>query len=298
MKVAVMGAGAVGCWFGGLLAEAGHDVTLIGRPALVDAVRAGGLRLQSAAADRTVALRAEADPAAVAGADLVWCCVKSIDTETAGAQMAPHLTPGAQVWSLQNGVDNAPRLAAVIGRPVSPAVVYVATEMAGPAHVRHHGRGELVVSPADAPPERVAAFAQAGIALQASDNVVGALWAKLLVNCAYNALCAISGQPYGPLSKGAQVPQVMREVLAECQAVAAASGVTIPGDPHEAVRRIAESMPAQMSSTAQDLARGRRTEIDHLNGHIVALGDRLGIAVPANRVLTALVKLREAQPAS
>lgn len=298
MKVAVMGAGAVGCWFGGLLAEAGQEVTLIGRPALVDAVRAGGLRLQSAAADRTVALQATSDPAAVAGADLVWCCVKSIDTETAGAQMAPHLTAGAQVWSLQNGVDNAPRLAAVIGRPVSPAVVYVATEMAGPAHVRHHGRGELVVSPDDAPPDRVAAFARAGIALQANDNVVGALWAKLLVNCAYNALCAISGQPYGPLSKGAQVPQVMREVLAECQAVAAASGVTIPGDSHEAVRRIAESMPAQMSSTAQDLARGRRTEIDHLNGHIVALGDRLGVPVPANRVLTALVKLREAQAAS
>jgi 2-dehydropantoate 2-reductase len=125
--------------------------------------------------------------------------------------------------------------------------------------------------------------------------VRGASWAKLILNCAYNALSAITQLPYGRLVKGEGVTAVMRDVIDECLAVAKADGVTIPGDVDAAVRKIAETIPGQYASTAQDLARGKRTEIDHLNGLIVRRGEALGIATPANRLLHAIVKLIESK---
>ena len=322
--VAVVGAGAVGCYYGAMLARAGVAVTLVGRPAHVEAMRRLGLRLSSAAFDEVIAVQASTDIAAAAGAELVLVCVKSTDTEATAAALAPHLRPGACVLSLQNGVDNAARLAAALRaagapRAVWPTVVYVASEMAGPGHVRHNGRGELVLGAAEAaaaagagpgaahdpvlggrpddPMAVVALFARAGVPAEVSGNVAGALWSKLILNCAYNALSALSRTPYGPLVRAPGVPQVMDDVVRECLAVAQAAGVTVPGDPFEAVERIARTMPAQFSSTAQDMMRGRPSEIDHLNGFVVRTGERLGVPVPVNRTLHALVRLVEAQAA-
>ena len=237
-RVAVVGAGAVGCFYGAMLARAGHRVTLIGRPAHVEAIRKRGLRFEGKEFDGYVRLDASTQADAVRGARLVLVCVKSSDSERAAAEIAPFLGPEAIVANLQNGVDNAERIHAVTGRPVIPAVVYVATEMAGPGHLKHHGRGELVIGALDVAPvpradlERVQRwFGEAGIKVAISDNVY----------------------------------------------------------------RIAEWMPTQYSSTAQDLQRGRPTEIDHLNGFVVRRGDALGVPVPANRVLYALVKLIESR---
>ncbi|WP_127803215.1 ketopantoate reductase family protein [Hydrogenophaga sp. NH-16] len=295
LQVAVLGAGAVGCFYGGMLARAGHRVTLIGRPQHVQVFETQGLRMQTQTFDETVKVHANTEASAVAGADLVLFAVKSPDTEAAGAQMREHLKPGALVLCLQNGVDNAERLRAVLpGVQVAAAVVYVATEMAGPGHLRHHGRGELVIEPSTAS-ERVAqALAAAGVPTEISDNVRGALWAKLILNCAYNALSAVGRIAYGELVQQPGVKDTMRDVVAECRAVAAADGVTLPGDVDAAVRRIAETMPSQYSSTAQDLMRGKPSEIDHLNGHVVRRGEALGVPTPANRVLWAVVKLVEA----
>lgn len=295
LQVAVLGAGAVGCFYGGMLARAGHRVTLIGRPQHVQVFETQGLRMQTLAFDETVKVHANTEASAVAGADLVLFAVKSPDTETAGAQMREHLKPGALVLCLQNGVDNAERLRAVLtGVQVAAAVVYVATEMAGPGHLRHHGRGELVIEPSTASERVVQALAAAGVPTEISDNVRGALWAKLILNCAYNALSAVGRTPYGELVQQPGVKDTMRDVVAECRAVAAADGVTLPGDVDAAVRRIAETMPSQYSSTAQDLMRGKPSEIDHLNGHVVRRGEALGVPTPANRVLWAVVKLVEA----
>ncbi len=291
--VAVMGAGAVGCYYGAVLAKAGHAVTLIGRPALAAAVSGAGLVLETAAGRETVSLGAVAEADGVAGADLVLVCVKSGDTETAGRAMLPHLAPGAVVLSLQNGVDNGERLGAVIGRPVVPVAVYVATEMAGAGHVRHHGRGDLILGAGEAS-ERIAAILTAsGIPATVSDRVRDALWAKLTINCAWNALSAVGGRPYGRLFAAEGVGAVLADVVSECRAVAEASGIRLPEDMLAKVEAIAGTMAEQRSSTAQDLARGRRTEIDHLNGYIVREGARLGIPTPANRVLHTLVKLVE-----
>lgn len=299
MKVAVMGAGAVGCYYGGMLARAGHAVVLIGRPAHVEAVRAHGLRMQTTRFDEQVPMEAATGPEAVAGADLVLFCVKSPDTESAGEQLRPHLPPGALVLSLQNGVDNAQRLqAALPQQTVVPAVVYVATEMAGPGHLRHHGRGELVIGPSARSTAIAQTLAAAGVPTEVSDQAIGALWAKLILNCAYNALSAIVRQPYGVLYPAPGIQPTLRAIADECLAVARADGVQVPGDPYAAVDAIAATMPAQFSSTAQDLMRGKPTEIDHINGYVVRRGDALGVPVPLNRLLHSVVKLLEASPAA
>ena len=298
MKVAVMGAGAVGCYYGAMLARAGHEVVLIGRPAHVEAVRARGLRLEAQSFDEHVPMAASTEPDAVQGADLVLFCVKSTDTEAAAAQIASHLAPGALVLTLQNGVDNDERARSVLrSHEVAAAVVYVATGMAGPGHVKHNGRGELVIAPSARGEEVAQALRAAGVPTEISDNVRGALWAKLVLNCAYNALSAITQLPYGVLVRNEGVPGVLRDVVAECLAVARAEGVTIPGDIDAAVAGIARTMPAQFSSTAQDLARGKRSEIDHLNGFVLRRGEALGVPVPANRLLWTLVRLLEDKPA-
>lgn len=302
LSFAVMGAGAVGSYVGALLARAGHRVVLIGRPAHAQAIAAqGGLRVESAAFEGVVPLAAETDAAAVAGADVVLFSVKSTDTEAAAAQIAPHLKPGALVLTLQNGVDNDARVRAVLGaaHTVAAAVVYVATSLPAPGHVRHHGRGELVIGPPSlAAGEAARQLAGAGVPSEVVPDVRGALWAKLVVNCAYNALSALTQLPYGRLVQGhPAVPAVLDSIADECLAVAAADGVRIPGDVRAGVRAIAATMAGQYSSTAQDVARGRPTEIDHLNGYVVQRGEALGVPAPVNRLLWVAVRLVQARGA-
>ncbi|CAN5280331.1 2-dehydropantoate 2-reductase [soil metagenome] len=288
-----MGAGAVGCFYGGMLARAGHEVVLIGRAAHVDAIERDGLRLEMATFDGYVPMKASIEAAAVDGAELVLFCVKSTDTESAGAQMRDSLAHDAVVLSLQNGVDNADRLRTVIDQEVAAAVVYVAAGMEGPGHVRHNGRGELVIEPSSRSADAASQFTAGGVPTTISDNVRGELWAKLIINCAYNALSAITRQPYGELVRNAGVTAVMDDVVAECRQVATADGVTISVDVEQAVRDIAVSMKNQISSTARDLIRGKPGEIDHLNGFVMRRGQALGIATPLNRALWALVKALE-----
>lgn len=303
MKVGVMGTGAVGSYYGAMLARADVPVVFIGRPAQVQALQDEGLRLEAQRFDERIRVQASTDAAALAECELVLCCVKSGDTEVAGTQMAPFLAPQAVVLSLQNGVDNAARLAARLNPSnlVAPAVVYVASEMVAPDHVRHHGRGELVLARWVAhgrqpTPEAVQAlFANAGVPVELAQDVDGALWNKLVLNCAYNALSAITRLPYGQLVQGEGVPALMRDLVGECLAVAEASGVTL-ADPWPAVQRIAQTMPGQFSSTAQDLMRGKPSEIDHLNGFVARRGQALGVPTPVNRALHVLVKLLETLP--
>lgn len=295
MKIAVVGAGAVGCYYGGMLARAGHDVTFIGRPVHVDAINRNGLLLEIGQTKQTVVARASTDPKAVAGAELVLVSVKSADTEDAGRAMASSLLSGASVLSLQNGVDNAERMQAAIGRrPVIAAVVYVGTEMAGPGHVRHHGRGELVIGQSAKSDAIGKLLSEAGIPTTVSANVASALWGKLITNCSYNALSAVAQIPYGPMLAMEGARDVIDSVVRECVSVAGALGVSLPPDIIERTLSVAGSMPGQMSSTAQDLARGKKSEIDFLNGYVVRKGRQLGIATPANLALLVMVRLSEA----
>jgi 2-dehydropantoate 2-reductase len=300
-NVAVMGAGAVGCYFGAMLARAGAQVRLIGRPALVDAVARDGLWFEGVNFKGRIALSATTNAAGVAGAGLVLFSVKSPDTETAAQAIAPHLAPGAVVLSLQNGVDNVERLRAPIASVVVPAVVYVAAEIPVPGVIHHNGRGDLVIGElgsrraGDVLIEKLAAYlAGAKVPTRISDNVEGELWWKLILNCAYNAVSALGRSRYGPMMAMPEIRQVMSEAVREIIALAKAKGVRIAmPDPVEAVLRFSESLPHAISSTAQDLERGRPTEIDYLNGYVVRECDARGLPAPVNRTLHALVKLLE-----
>lgn len=304
--IVVVGAGAVGSYFGALLAESGRRVTLIGRPAHVQAIRSSGLRVERRDGVRTVRLDASSELDAVRDAALVLVCVKSPDTAALARQLAPLLAPGALVMSLQNGVDNAEVLAAELKQPVLPTAVYVATAMPAPGVVQHFGRGDLVIgtlpgSSGDAAPRLpavAALFEAAGVPVKVSADVLAELWDKLALNCAYNAVSALAQLPYGRIVELPAMVDVMRDALHEVVAVAAAAGHPIDaGAALLAFDRLAQVMPAQMSSTAQDLARGKPSEIDQLNGHVVRRGAELGVPTPVNRTLHALVKLVESSRA-
>jgi 2-dehydropantoate 2-reductase len=299
--VAVMGAGAVGCYFGAMLARAGARVRLIGRPILVNAVSRNGLRFEGVDFAADIPVSATADPAAVAGAGLVLFSVKSPDTERAARAIAPHLASDAVVLGLQNGVDNFGRLRAHLTNTVVPAVVYVAAETPEPGVVRHNGRGDLVIGEfgphrgGDALIANLAAYlAAANIPTRISDNVEGELWWKLILNCAYNAVSALGRSRYGPMMEIPQVRHVVAEAVREIMALAQAKGVRVAmPDPVESTLRFGDAMPHAISSTAQDLQRGRTTEIDYLNGYVVRECDARGLPAPVNRTLHALVKLLE-----
>ena len=308
-RVAVFGAGAVGCYYGARLALAGAPVALVGRPAHVAAIRGRGLWLDSGGARTVVRLDADDGPEPVRDADLVLLCVKSADTASAAREIAPRLRAGATVVSMQNGVDNVERArAAAPGLDPLAAVVYVGASMGGPGHVVHAGRGDLVLGaypggpggPGGAGDGRVAriaaTFERAGIACRPSDDVRAELWTKLTMNATFNPISALARARYGPLVADAAIVATARVLIEECVAVARADGVAGIADAdalHADALRLGAAMASATSSTEQDLARGRPTEIDALNGYVVSRGDALGVPVPMNRALHALVRLLE-----
>ncbi|MEK7727411.1 MAG: 2-dehydropantoate 2-reductase [candidate division KSB1 bacterium] len=298
-RIAVLGAGSVGCYFGGMLARAGVPVTLIGRAPLVAAITQNGLFLDSINFQQRITAAASTEIEAVREADFVLLCVKTLDTESAARALAPHLPSHAVVVSLQNGVDNVARIRAATGLEAMPAVVYVAAEMIAPGHVKHTGRGDLIIGALENSEPRLdevaALFVRAGVPCLVSKNIAADLWTKLIINCAYNAISALArGARYGRMVRHDLTRELMTATVKEALAVAHAEGVSFSNMDLIAVSlKLAEKMENATSSTAQDLARGKRTEIEVLNGYIVRRGAALGVPTPVNQTLYALVKLVE-----
>lgn len=308
-RIAVFGAGAVGCYFGARLAQAGAPVTLIARPSHVEAIARDGLQLESAGSTTAIPIGASATPEPVRDADLILFCVKSRDTDEGARTVAALKRPDALVLSLQNGVDNVARMRASAGLDALAAVVYVACSMAGPGHVRHAGRGDLVLgsvadstggpfsTPIDAArvAQVAACFERAGVPCPVSADVRADLWVKLVMNCVFNPISALGRARYARLVGDEATRALMRDVIAECVAVAAADGVRLAGT--DALLRdtlaLGHAMAQATSSTAQDLAAGRPTEIDSLNGYVARRGEALGVPTPVNRALRTLVRLAE-----
>ncbi len=298
-RIAVVGAGAVGGYFGGLFAHAGAPVVLIGRAPFVEAVNARGLEIDARHLQARVRVQASTELAACRDAELILLCVKTVDTEATARSLAPLLTPGARIITLQNGVEGAERVRALTGRETLAAVVYVAVSVPAPGHVRHVGRGDLIVGP-DGPLARTLAHAcaWAGIGCRITPQIEGELWVKLLWNCALNAASALAHANYGRIIDRPDGRTLIEQLVTEFMAVASAARISLPGidDAQAALSgalALAAQMPEQFSSTAQDLERGRPTEIDALNGDVVRRATVLGVATPVNRALYTLVKLRE-----
>jgi 2-dehydropantoate 2-reductase len=298
-KVAVVGAGAVGGYFGGMLARAGASVTMIGRASFVEAVKKDGLFLDTLHFKEKVHVEAATEIAAARGAEIVLFCVKTTDNAETARSLATIVAPGAAVVSMQNGVDNAEQIHAASGIEAISSVVYVAASVPEPGTVKHVGRGDLVVGPRNAQTEKFAAlFERVGVSCRITDNITGELWTKLTWNCALNAVSALGRAKYGQIAASADARKVVETVVHELLAVARAAGVHPPGfeDPQVALAgafKIATQMAEAFSSTAQDMNRGKRTEIDSLNGYVSRRGAELGVPTPVNHALYTLVKLTE-----
>jgi len=303
-RVAVVGAGAVGGYFGGMLARAGAPVVLIGRKPFVDAVKARGLVLDTLSFNESVSVEASTELSAARGADIILFCVKTTDTADAARALVPFVGSQTLVLCLQNGVDNIDKIRAAAGISALPAVVYVAASVPEPGCLKHVGRGDLVIGPETAQTRMLAAMlVRAGVPCRITANIDGELWTKLMANCALNALSALGNAKYGRIAENADAHRVMWATIEEVLAVARAAHVLLPGieDATQAMAvamNIAKQMPQAMSSTAQDMNRGKHTEIDALNGFIARRGLELGVLTPVNHTLSTLVRLaEERQPA-
>ena len=317
--VAVVGAGCIGAWTGARLAHAGASVTLIGRASLAQPVaRAGLIATALTGPDACFdpgALRVEEGPAAVAGAGIVLVAVKGGSTSAAAQALRPHLAPGAVVVSLQNGLRNPARLrAALPDHTVVPGMVSfnVVWDRApdGRARFRQTTSGPLALEFGGAP-----ALAQAlrgsGVAVVEPTDMHGVQWAKLLINL-NNAVNALSGRGLSDELSDRGYRRVLAAAMTEAWAVLKAAGVRpVPiGKMRPALaprilplptwlfRVLARPMiridPAARSSMADDLARGRPTEVGDINGEVVALGETVGVPTPINRHLVALVQAAQA----
>jgi 2-dehydropantoate 2-reductase len=180
-----------------------------------------------------------------------------------------------------------------------PAAVYVAVSMPEPGHIKHLARGDLIIGPPSDQTAKVAEiFTRAGITCQISANVEGELWVKLVCNCALNAISALGHARYGEIAESKEGRELMQRVVEEVLAVAQAADISLPNITNadagmKAAMHIATQMAGAFSSTAQDLHRGRPTEIDSLNGYVAGRGKALGVDVPVNQALFTLVKLAE-----
>jgi 2-dehydropantoate 2-reductase len=298
-KIAVVGAGAVGGYFGGMLARAGAPVVMIGRPVFVEAAEKNGIFLDTLQFQETVRVEASSELRAVRGAEIVLFCVKTTDNATTARELVPLLGPGVLVLSMQNGVDNVEQIRAAAAIDALPAVVYVAASVPEPGRVKHVGRGDVVVGPESGKTKRIAAlFSRANVPCRISENIAGELWTKLIWNCALNAVSALGRAKYGFIAASPDAWKVVETAVYEVLAVARAAGIHPPGleDPKVAVAgalKIATQMAEALSSTGQDMNRGKRTEIDSLNGYVSRRGAELGVPTPVNHALYALVKLAE-----
>jgi 2-dehydropantoate 2-reductase len=298
-RVAVVGAGAVGGYFGGMLARAGVPVVMIGRPAFSEVVQRDGLRINSVQFQETVHPEASTELTAAAGADVVLFCVKTTDTVSAAKKLAGILPGDSLVVSMQNGVNNAEEIHNASGIDALPAVVYVAASVPSPGVIKHLGRGDIVVGPPSERTERVAQlFGEAKIPCRISENIEGELWTKLVWNCALNAVSALGQVTYGEIISSTDARKLIEAAVYETLSVARAKGIHPAGleDPKVAIAgsyKIAEQMSGTRSSTAQDLSRGKHTEIDSLNGYVARVGAQLGVPTPVNHALYTLIKLYE-----
>ncbi len=300
MKIAVLGAGALGCAIGGSLAEAGNDVVLINRnPAHVDAIRAHGLRMRGPAGERCVAVRAERDCAGLAPAELVIVLVKSFHTQEAIRAATPLIGPDTVVLSLQNGLGHEDILAEAVGRErVVAGKTYVGGVMLAPGHIISgtEGKETLIgeLDGSDSPRIRriAATFEAAGLRTTVSTNIMGTIWDKLLINVATGAVSSITGLPYGPLYAIAEIEAAAVAAVQEAMDVARASGVPLSyTDPKAPWAKAAAGLPEDFkTSMLQSLEKGSITEIDFINGAVVRWGQRCGVPTPVNATLVACVK--------
>lgn len=299
MRITIVGAGAMGSLFGGMLSRVAEVCLLDPWAEHIAAIRRDGLRIEEPSGDVVAALEAATDPSEVGPTDLAIIFVKSHRTQWASDLAARFLKPGGLALTLQNGIGNRDVIVRVLGehRAWQGTTAHGAT-LLGPGHVRHAGSGLTHVENKPGLEEQIqeiaSLFGQAGIETHVSPDVDSLLWGKLVINVGINALTALLRVRNGVLSEAEGPRALMERAVEEAVQVAHAKGVTLPyADPRQRVREVAVATGANLSSMLQDVLRGSPTEIDVINGVIVRQGRQLGVPVPVNESLTALVKAVE-----
>jgi len=297
VKIAVMGAGAVGGYFGALLHRGGLDVTLIARGRHLEAIKAHGLRIKSTQGDLTVPAKAVGDPRAVGPVDLILFCVKSYDTESAARQCLPIVQESTAILCLQNGVDNEEKIAMVAGgEKVLGGVAYIGAGVSEPGVVVHTAEGRIVFGEMrGGVSERVRCleqiFRDAGFPAEVSSNIQAILWGKLCWNAAFNALNTLVGGDVRVLVERPETRTLARQAMEEVRAVANANNVPLSADLAERLLTWTDTAAGAMkTSTRQDLEAGKRLEVEALNGAVVRKGEAAGVPTPFNFALYALLK--------
>lgn len=313
MQLLIMGAGSIGSVAGGFMAKAGHKVTLIGRDPHMAAIRSHGLRIRGIWGEHHVSsLTALTDTTGLQRGDFdaILVCVKSYDTATVAATLQPLVDDATLVCAYQNGLGNAETLAAALGweRVVGARAIYgtvlpapgeaEVTVIANPTAIGPYldkPGAEALVKPSQALAE---AMNDAGLPTVFTGCIATVLWAKVAYNCALNPLSALLDVPYGALAASEDTRAIMHEVITELYAVAGALGVPLDPATAEAYEevfytKLVPPTAAHYASMREDFKRGRRTEIDALNGAIARYGNQCGLACPSNSLLTRLVQARE-----
>jgi 2-dehydropantoate 2-reductase len=311
MKIAVIGAGGVGGYFGGRLAQGGHDVHFVARGAHLEAIRTNGLRVRSVRGDFTVPperAHATDDPARVGPCEVVLFTVKSFDTDAAAPALAPLLGPETAVISLQNGIDNEDKLAAHLGpEHVVGGVAFIFAGIAEPGVIRDSGGparilvGELDGRRTPRVERFVGACTESGIDAAIAPDIRAALWSKWAFICAQAGLTAATGLPIGEIRDAPAAWDLFRQVVTETWQVGTAEGVALPDDLVEQHLAFARSLePDGRSSLHDDKVAGRRMELEALLGELVRRAKTHAIPAPAAGALYGVLEPwgRRAPPSS
>jgi 2-dehydropantoate 2-reductase len=302
MRIAVLGTGAMGSVYAGLLGAAGHQVWAIDRWAEhIDAIRTHGLHVQGASGDRVVPLQATLDPSEAGEVELVVIATKAPDVEAAARAARPLLAPDTVVLTIQNGLGSADHVAAVLGdkRLLLGVAGGFGASIVAPGHVHHHGIELIRLGECRGPItprlERVAeVWRGAGFNVRTFDDIDRLVWEKLVCNVAFSATCALTGIAIGEVMANPSAWWVASRCATEAYDVARALGVQLGfHDPVGYVRDFGSTIPGARPSMLLDMLAGRPSEVDVINGAIPPLARGLGLAAPVNETVTALVKVRE-----
>lgn len=299
--IAILGAGAVGCYYGGLLAASGQEVLFFAKSKRAKILQTEGLNIRWSTHTQHLKIQVTDDIQRIREANALLICVKANQSTAIANQIKPFLSTNTMVLSMQNGLQNAQRLSEVFGRPVDVAMIYAALAMTSDNTVSYQGGGHLVLGrPGDTAAHQDALqaladmFHKANIPVKISANITQDLWSKWIINCAFNALSALGQIAYQDLMQQAHLSEIINSIVNECFALAKAEKITLDeaAISHQ-IQQVAIQWPLQKSSMAQDVMAKRPTEIAELNGLAQAKGVLLNVPTPINTVLTSLIKMQE-----
>jgi 2-dehydropantoate 2-reductase len=304
MKIGIVGSGAMGSVYGALLAEAGNELWLFDRwREHVEAMRARGLRCEGASGDRTVVVNATTHAADAGPCELVIVATKVMDIEAAVRAGAAMIGPDTLILAIQNGLGNVERIQRVLG--AENVLFGVAggfgAELKGPGHVHHNGMEAINLAEIDggisARLERVAeVWRQAGFTVHVYDDLWPVVWSKLVANVALSAICTVTGMRAGQVRANEWAWGIACACVEEAVAVAAAKGITLAyDDPIRWISDFVAKIPNARPSMYQDVRAGRRSEIDAIQGGVVAEGEKVGVPTPTCALMAQLVKALEAK---